>query len=171
MLGVTTAALRWAPTTILEAWDARICVLPCDRQWCVTMLTQLAPSRSDSVGLRRSRSPRAKRRSADGGKLFVFSSEFRIDGILSRRLDEILPRGAVGAVRRIGLQDDQLLSPAESACIGRAVVARRRASGAARMLARSLLSSISKPLLISLGRRATRRSGRPKSSDRLLMMS
>ncbi len=43
------------------------------------------------------------------------------------------------------MQDDRLLSPAESACIGRAVVARRRASGTARMLARSLLSPISKP--------------------------
>jgi len=77
--------------------------------------------------------------------VFVSPSESRIDGILSRRLDEILPSGAVGAVHRIGMQDDRLLSPAESACIGRAVVARRRASGTARMLARSLLSPISKP--------------------------
>ena len=56
--------------------------------------------------------------------MFVSPSESRIDGILSRRLDEILPSGAVGAVHRIGMQDDRLLSPAESACIGRAVVAR-----------------------------------------------
>jgi 4'-phosphopantetheinyl transferase EntD len=77
--------------------------------------------------------------------MFVSPSESRIDGILSRRLDEILPSGAVGAVRRIGMEDDQLLSPAESASIGHAVVARRRASGAARMLARSLLGSISRP--------------------------
>jgi hypothetical protein len=77
--------------------------------------------------------------------VFVSPSEFRIDGILSRRLDEILPGGAVGAVHRIGMQDDQLLSPAEAACVGGAVVARRRANGAARMLGRSLLSAISRP--------------------------
>ena len=64
---------------------------------------------------------------------------------MSRRLGEILPSGAAGAVRRIGIEDDRLLSPAESVCIGRAVLARRRASGAARMLARSLLSFPSEP--------------------------
>src|SRR4051812_13287905 len=86
------------------------------------------------------------RRSAVGDTMLVSSSELGIDGILSRRLDELLPIGAFGAVRRIGINDDQLLSPAESACIGPVVVARRRASGTARMLARSLLSSISKPI-------------------------
>lgn len=103
--------------------------------------------------------------------MFVCPREFRIDGILSRRLDEILPSGAAGAVRRIGMKDDQLLSPPESAYIGRAVVTRRQASGAARMLARSSLSSISRPPPISIGRRGARRSGRPESSDRLVMMS
>lgn len=88
---------------------------------------------------------RSRSEAPDDGKMFAFPNKVEIDGVLSRRLGEILPSGVVGAVRRIRMEDDQLLSPAEAAGMGRAVVARRRESGAARMLARSLLGSMSKP--------------------------
>jgi 4'-phosphopantetheinyl transferase EntD len=69
----------------------------------------------------------------------------KTDAILTRRLREILPGGALGAVRRIGMDDDRFLSPAEAVGMGQAVASRRRASGAARALARSLLRALSVP--------------------------
>lgn len=66
--------------------------------------------------------------------------EFAAD-VLTRRLNDIVPGGVVGGVRRIAPNDDQLLTPAEAAGKDRMVPARRRASGAAREIARALLDA------------------------------
>ncbi|MBA3598148.1 MAG: 4'-phosphopantetheinyl transferase superfamily protein [Methylibium sp.] len=54
----------------------------------------------------------------------------------------MLPAGAVGALRRIRPQDEQLLTAAETASLPARVAVRRRASGAARALARELFAAI-----------------------------
>jgi 4'-phosphopantetheinyl transferase EntD len=65
-----------------------------------------------------------------------------VEGALSHSLSQALPRGAVGAVRRILPGDEDRLTRAETVSLGRAVPNRRRASGAARVLARALLGAI-----------------------------
>jgi len=66
--------------------------------------------------------------------------EFAED-VLNRRLNDIVPGGAVAGVRRIAVADDRLLTAAEAAGRDRTVPGRRRASGAARDIARGLLDA------------------------------
>jgi 4'-phosphopantetheinyl transferase EntD len=64
---------------------------------------------------------------------------------LTARLTGMLPAGVIGAVRRIQAGDDKLLTAAERASLPPQLPGQRRASGAARALARELCATIGAP--------------------------
>jgi 4'-phosphopantetheinyl transferase EntD len=65
--------------------------------------------------------------------------------LLSDSLDSLLPQGAVGAVRPIEFGDEAMLTSSEVAAMRESVLTKRRASGAARAIARRLLASLGVP--------------------------